>query len=198
MNNIPPDDEPKVSADLVRRIIDGDRTASDEMVIRYGRWLVTLLANRCHDRYLADDVAQETWVIILTKVPQGDLRDHAKLRSFIRNVAVNQLTMAYRKRTGRREDSDAVLETHADKGLTPEQVLKNKQLGEVIDVMFDDMSTKRDAILLREHYLRGNSKLEISARYELTSAQFDRISHRARQRFIKLWNEKFGSDNPLN
>jgi len=66
--------EASIAKQLVERIIAGDSSAETEMVERYHRGLVAMLYNRSKDRNLAEGVAQDTWILVLQKVRNQELR----------------------------------------------------------------------------------------------------------------------------
>lgn len=182
--------EAEASKQLVGRILSRDLNAEAEMIARYDAGLRALLYKRSQDRCLADDIAQETWLVVISKVRKGELRDSAKLAAFIIQIGKNQLLMYYRKRSS---SEDQLGEDHAeprDRGLTPEQDLQNTQLAALISRLFNGMSQKRDRDILQDFYLVGREKHELCDEFNITEAHFDRVLSRARQRFKKLWEQE--------
>lgn len=186
--------EASVARQLVERITAGDTSAETEMVERYHRGLVAMLYNRSKDRSLAEDVAQDTWVLALQKVRNQELRDTSKLASFITQIGRNQLIMSYRASSKQQySDDDELGELPDQQAQTPEQSLVNSQLGHVIGTLLDELTQDRDRDLIKRFYLSGDCKFELCKEYDLTEAHFDRVLFRARQRFKKLWAERGGS-----
>jgi RNA polymerase sigma-70 factor (ECF subfamily) len=179
--------EASVAEGLVQRIIDDDRNAEREMVERYHRGLVVMLYNRSRDRSLAEDIAQDTWIIVIQKIRGQQLRDQRKLAAFIIQIGKNQLIMNYRARDRHQHVSDDEVLEHADQAPSPEQQMSNQQLGQTLDELLAAMSTTRDPEILRRFYLIGDSKTELCNAYNLNEAHFDRVLFRARERFKKLW-----------
>ena len=60
--------------------------------------------------------------------------------------------------------------------------------------VLDELPVERDRQLLRQFYLRQESKERICADHGLTSLQFNRVLHRARERFRELWNARDNSN----
>ena len=136
--------EASVSESLVERIISGDASAETEMVSRYQRGLGVMLFNRSRDRYLAEDVAQETWILVLKKLRNDELRDRRKLAAFIIQIAKNQLIMKQRSQKNHGsvdgEDHDYL----PDDKPSPEQALGKAQLGKSVARMLDELKVDRD------------------------------------------------------
>lgn len=181
--------EASISKQLVDRIVGGDSIAETEMVERYQRGLVLMLYNRSKDRSLAEGVAQDTWVLVLQKIRNQELRDTSKLASFITQIGRNQLIMRYRATAKHQcSENDEVDDLVDKQAQTPEQSLLNAQLGHTINALLDEMTRPRDRDLIRRFYLSADDKETLCKEYNLTDAHFDRVLFRARQRFKQLWS----------
>lgn len=193
MNSITPPTEAMVAATLVAKILSGDKAAENDMVLRYQRGIKAVLFQRSKDRYVLDDVIQETWIVVLQKVRKGELRDPSKLSAFIIQIAKNQLIMKFRKEG---KHQDALLESNSQpesKELSPEQASENSQLAESMNIVFSEMNQQRDKDILQRFFLTGDSKAELCIEYGLTANHFDRVLYRARNRFKALWAQKYDS-----
>lgn len=186
--------EANIATDIVERIVDGDASAENQMVERYQRGLLAMLYNRSKDKVLSEDVAQDTWVLVLSKVRDRELRDASKLASFITQIARNQLIMRYRAASRQNQvPEDEVGELPDERVQTPEQSLLNSQLGHAIGSLLDEMSQSRDSELIKRFYLKGDNKADLCEEFDLTPAHFDRVLFRARARFKKNWSERSDS-----
>lgn len=185
--------ESSVAASLVERIASGDQKAEASMVDRYQRGLIAMLFNRSRDKALAEEIAQETWLLVLNKIRNGELRKPETLARFIVQIGRNQLIMHYRalaKRTFVSDDDVAELQ---DDSPTPEEGAEIRQFGESVHALLSNMSIDRDSELLRRFYLVGDSKRELCADFKLSENHFDRVLYRARERFKNLWMDKVGA-----
>ena len=178
--------EAEVAKNLVEQIVSGDHRAEAEMVSRYERGLITMLRNRSKDRHVAEEVAQDTWMVVLTKVRKNELRDASKLAAFISQVGRNQLLMRYRSQARDPQQLDEPDTFQAQK-LSPEDSLVNNQLGAAIEKMFGMLSQDRDRQILQQFYHVGVSKQELCRRFSLSDSHFDRVLFRARERFKSIW-----------
>jgi len=182
--------ESEVSQSLVERILQKDRTAEAEMVQRYQRGLYVMLFNRAKNKALAEDIAQESLTLVLTKVRNNDLRDPTKLAAYIIQIGKNQLLMHYRQQSKFDIIDDADLDsiTHGQAAhTTPEQAAINEQLGELIQEVLSELKQTRDQDIIKGFYLSGKTKQDLCDVHKVTPAHFDRVLYRARERFKKLW-----------
>ncbi len=185
--------EAQVSENLVGRILEGDQEAEREMVLRYQRGLGVMLYNRARDHSLASDIAQETWVLVLQKVRDNQLRNKQKLAAFIIQIAKNQLIMRQRKQTKNQMLGEEQAGEIVDSGTTPEKAFANGQLSQCVSRLLDELSVERDKQILQRFYLIGDNKEELCQEFDLTPAHFDRVLYRARERFRSLWEESAGN-----
>jgi RNA polymerase sigma-70 factor (ECF subfamily) len=174
------------AARLVQRIRSGDTQAEAELVERFGRGVRFLLLQRTNDAARADDLFQETFRLALEKVRAGELREPEKLPGFIRQLAKNLFIADYRKTSKRStEDLDEV-QAPADPAPSQlDQVLQTED-ARLVRKLLGELEPARDREVLFRFYLAGESKERICARLELSSAQFNLVIHRARQRFRTL------------
>ena len=182
--------ESKVAQDLVARILQGDSQAEERMIQRYQRGLFAMLFNRCRDKALAEDVAQDTWILVLQKVRDNNLRDSRKLAAFIVQIGKNQLIMKYRAAARHPHEGEGEMQQMADETPSPEQQMHNTQLGEAIASAMSEMSQSRDRDLLRRFYLVGDDKSDLCKEYDLSEHHFDRVIYRVRERFKLLWQKQ--------
>ncbi len=80
---------PEAAGVLAQRILNGDRSAEDELVNTYRRGAFVIAVARTRDREAARDLTQEILIAILKALREGQLRDSAKLAAFIHGTARN-------------------------------------------------------------------------------------------------------------
>ncbi|MDY7094521.1 MAG: sigma-70 family RNA polymerase sigma factor [Acidobacteriota bacterium] len=178
---------------LVQRIQTGDPAAEALLVERFSRPVQLLLARHTRRRADADDLFQETFRLALEKLRAGELRQPEKLPGFLASLARNLAIEIYRK-AGRRK---------TDTGKDTEMASLGQgagQLGEVLDDekallvrrVMAGLRNDRDRQLLYRFYLAEEDKETIAADYDLDSLQFNRVLHRARQRYKEALLEHLG------
>jgi len=88
-----PDDADAVDA---RRVLSGDVAAFDGIVRRWQGWLVNLAWRFCHDRMMAEDMAQDAFVKAFRAL--GSYRGDAAFSTWLTAVAMNTYRSALRER----------------------------------------------------------------------------------------------------
>ena len=181
--------EAEVATALITRILAGDTSAEGEMVERYHQGMLYMLRHRTKNPTLAEDIAQETWRIVIEKARNGDLKDPSKLAAYIVQTAKNQLLMFYRGKYFRVEEADENSNEPANPAEEPENVLEQMNTAKVVRVLLTELKSERDRDLILRYYLKDEDKETLCADFGLSELHFNRVLHRARQRFKQLWLE---------
>ncbi len=176
-------------AALAERIRSGtDPSAESELIERYARGTRILLARHTRDPAEAEDLFQETFRLAVVKLRAGELRNLARLPAFLASLARNLATEHYRK-AGRRQtepNSEAVDAASTVPGGQLNALLRDEEAA-LVRRTIDELSTDRDREILFRFYIAEEDKDVISADHALTSVQFNRVLHRARQRYKQLY-----------
>jgi RNA polymerase sigma-70 factor, ECF subfamily len=178
------------AADLVSRIRAGDQQAESELVERFGRGVLMILRRSTRNAAVSDDLYQDTFRIALEKVRQGDLRDSAKLGAFMCSVARN-LVIEYFRRTARHEDLTEMAEAERPPHFAANQLeaVLQKETAAIVRQAINELPTDRDRQLLFRYYVLEDEKEKICADLGLTSLHFNRVLHRARERYRELYEK---------
>ena len=178
-------------AQLVSRIVAGEAKAEDELVVRYARPLRSLLRHRLRDAPEVDDLLQETLLLGLIKIRRGELRDAAKVGSYLmslaRNLAIDHLRGSRRRKT--ETDSEAV----EDRAIQlPDSVgrLIASERSRLVRDLVGQLEVERDRQVILRFYLTEEDKASICEDLGLSSLHFNRVLHRARQRYRQLYEEQ--------
>jgi RNA polymerase sigma-70 factor (ECF subfamily) len=179
--------EAQISADLVKRIGQGDRHAEEELVRRYQRGLVYLLKRRTRDPQLALDLAQETFRIALEKLRRSPIEQVERLAAYLRGTALNLASADGRKhaRRGTTADSDAV-DAAADAAAGPFDHVSTEQAQRLVRKLLEELPVPRDREILVRTYLNDEDKSSICDGLGIDSAHYNRVLYRAKQRFREL------------
>lgn len=176
-------------AGLVARILAGEKEAENELVRQYSRGVSILLNRATGDRSLSEDLSQETFQLTLEKIRGGEVREPEKLSGFICSLARNLATDHYRRSRRSEQVSDpnevelipAASPTQLDRVLQAEKAKRVRQLlGELSD---------RDREILQRFYIEEEDKDRICADLKLSSLHFNRVLHRARERYRELYRK---------
>ena len=183
-----------MAASLVARIQSGDLQAEQELFERYHRPIRALLRQRLRQQADVEDFVQDTLSLALSKVRDGQVREPDKLGSFLmsmaRNLVIEHFRRLQRRRTeaaSDRVDEQAAVEPGPHSG-TEAQLLA-KERAALVRRMLLELDTARDRDILTRFYLEEEEKDSICADLGLSSLHFNRVLHRARQRYKKAFED---------
>jgi RNA polymerase sigma-70 factor (ECF subfamily) len=176
--------------DLVSRIRAGDRQAEAELVERYSRGVMIIIRREVHDTVAVEDIYQEGFRIVLEKIRRGDVREPEKLSGFVCGVARNLVIDHFRRAT-RQENNAVIDEAVSIPHPAPDQLqeLLRKEKADLVRQVLKGMSNERDIQALYRFYIADDDKEQICADLGLTSLHFNRVLHRARERFRELYEQ---------
>ena len=180
-------------AELVGRIIAGDRDAEDEMIRRYKDGVFVIINRIVRSQPAAEDLSQEALIIILQKVRRGDVREPERLSGFVCSVARNRAIEYIRKpRDLSCDDEMGNIEFIRDPSPTPFEQVLIKQRDMVVRQLINELKVKRDRDVLFRFYIAEETKEEICNQLGLTSKQFDNVIYRAKERYRELYLKLVG------
>jgi RNA polymerase sigma-70 factor (ECF subfamily) len=184
-------DAPESPEDLVARIMTGDALAEGELIRKYERGVLMILARVTGDIELARDLRQDTFVIVLNRLRAAPLDDPTRLAAFIaqtaRNLAIAQKRRDVRRRTN--PDSDAV-DLAADDAPSRESLSELESSAIAVRRLLTEMKSPRDRMAIVRFYLDEESKESICADLGVSELQFNVILFRARERFRQLLEDR--------
>ena len=177
-------------ADLVSRILSGDRQAESELVERYSRGVTFIIRRETRDASQADDLYEETFCIVLEKIRRGDVREPEKLSGFICSIARNLVIEHFRK-AARQRNLTAIEDAALLPRLAPSQLdeLLQSERADLVRRVINDLGSDRDRQLLFRFYIAEEEKESICTDLGLTSIHFNRVLHRARERYRELYEK---------
>lgn len=180
--------EAEVASQLVERIHQGEVNAEGELVARYSNGLLFMLQRTCGDPSLAEDLHQEAFRIVLTRLRSRGLEEPGGLSGYLRGTARNLLIADRRKQARRKTeaDHDQVVATADTRQGQAHTVLRHEEAS-IVHRLIDEMPGERDRQLLYRFYIAEEEKEQICDDLGLTSLHFNRVLFRARQRFKDLW-----------
>jgi RNA polymerase sigma-70 factor, ECF subfamily len=171
----------------VARITAGDGSAEERLLARYGRGVAVLLDRHTSGRPEAEDLFQDTFRLALEKLRRGELREPEKLPGFLAAIARSLAIEHYRKAARRKTepDSEVVLQAIDSRSGQLGELLARENAALVRRVI-GELGTARDREILVRFYIAEEDKDRIAADYGLSGLQFNRVLHRARQRYKEL------------
>ena len=180
---------------LLTRIANGDEQAEADLVARFHRGLYFILLKECGNAQLAEDIAQDTFEIVLRKIRTEQLEKPDAIGSFIRQTGIFRLIGHRRKQ--RRRQTEASTETvgrTSDQNACLYGALSRKQSAALVRQLMEELSVERDRELLKRFYLYDEDKPTICNYLDITPAHFDRVKSRALKRLKKLIQRELGDD----
>lgn len=179
------------SDDLVTRILSGDRSAEEALVRHYFRGVRALLKHGTRTTDDAEDLCQDTFLTVISKIRRGDLRDPAKLSAFVHGVARNLALAQYRAESMDRPAGDVMaLERIAAEMPGPFEIASQEQATALLRVAIESLPVERDRTLMKRHFFAEASVEQLCKELATDRVQFSRIKHRATRRLIELLREK--------
>lgn len=168
--------------------VKGNNRAFDELLSRTQEKLFTYIMFVVHDHDVADDIFQETFVKVITKLQQGQYTDSGKFMFWLTRIAHNAIMDWYRQQQGRHitepnADNDlqnlssaAVIDTFRESELINEQVL--------IDVkrMMENLPAPQREVV----YMRFYQQLSFKEIAELTGVSINTALGRMRYALINM------------
>lgn len=174
-------------AALARRLQQAEGAGEDELIHRYSRGVAIIIGRIVRDPLTTADLCQEALRLVLEKLRRGCLREPGKLSGFICGVARN-LAIEHLRRARPVQPLEAAL--HApDPNPSPLARLVEKEQVEAVRRVLSEMTTARDREILYRFYLLEEDKEDICSQLGLSSLHFNRVLHRARQRFKELYRQ---------
>ena len=159
--------------------------------------MAILLDRHTNGRPEAEDLFQDTVRLVIEKLRKGELREPAKLPGFLAQIARSLAIEHYRKLQRRKTepDSDALSDVPASASGQLSDLLVRER-ADLVRQVIQELGTSRDRDILLRFYIAEEDKDRISADFGLSSLQFNRVLHRARERYRALYLERAGGRQP--
>lgn len=193
---LPPaaEDEPPITtasvhpdySSMVSRIIAGDADAEAELVTLFKGRIAPIILRITNNPSLVEDFSQDTFLIVIRKIRNGDVKKPESLGSFVASVARNHTIEQIRESKRAVSEDLELLEQVPDPSPSPLEQLQTSEKHDEIREVVGELIPRDKGLMLR-FYIKEEPKEVICADLGLTSAQFDRVLHRARTRFRALY-----------
>jgi RNA polymerase sigma-70 factor (ECF subfamily) len=178
-------------ADLARRILGGDRQAEGALSKRLTQGITQIAVNLTGNFALAQEICQETLIILLTRLRAEPLDEPDKLPAFVAQTARNLVIAEQRKQHRRKTETGYDdLESAEDSSPGQEADAQRECAATAIRTVLSEMKSVRDRKLLVHYYLRDEEKHEICNQLGLSEQTFNVVLFRARARFLELMQKR--------
>ena len=176
---------------LVERIINGDAAAEAELLDHFKGPVSHIIRRIAPNAPTAEDFSQDTFLTVIRKIRNGDLKQPESLGSFVagvaRNHAIEQMRVMRRRAGEDLKTADHVPDPSQNQ---LDKLQKSEQLDEIREVMNELIPRYRE--LLLRYYINEEEKEVICNDLGLSSAQFDGVLHRARKRCRAIYLKRKG------
>ncbi len=186
----------KKAGELARGIMSGDKLSGNEFVNLHYRWLLFIVRKKFSRVSSHEDIVQDSFMIVISKLQQGAVKNPDTIRAFLRTTAIN-IGYEYLRKDKKyvsaveQESLDIFEDAKSD-------VLSNLEWNDGIQYVkqiMAELPTDRDRDILTQFYFKDEDKAKICQDLELSSAHFDRVLYRAKQRLKQLISKHDDQDN---
>ena len=176
-------------AGMLDRVRDGDRQAETELLLALSEPLAMVLRRRLGSDHRCADLQQDTLLVVLEAAREGRILEPRALVEFTLETARRLAMNADRKNQRQRTDADAeLLDRLADaQQPTMLEALAAEERRHCVRAVLASMRNERDRQVLHSYYIEEQPTALVQARFALDSVQLGRLLHRARQRFLAIW-----------
>jgi RNA polymerase sigma-70 factor, ECF subfamily len=183
-----PKSVPPQEAELIRRILAGEKALFYELVRPYERAVFVAAMSVVHNQQDAEDVAQEA--VLKAFINLKSFRAESKFSTWLIQITINEARMKLRKDHAHLYESadeprtdddgaDYIPKDWADWRDIPSETLQRKELRDALSKAIDDLDPKyREVLILRD--VEGLSIAETAAALNITEANVKTRLLRAR------------------
>ena len=173
--------------DLVKRFIQGDKSAIEILINRHKNRVFTYIVLIVKNQELAEDIFQDTFIKVIKSLKDGKYKDNGKFVSWVIRIAHNLTIDHFRKEkqinTYSNEDYEADIfnsKKLADGNI--EDVLVENQIVKEVRLLIEELPADQKQVILLRHY-GGLSFKEIA---EQTDVSINTALGRMRYALINL------------
>lgn len=142
--------------ELALEYMQGDNSAFDELLLRTQDSLFSYILFVVHDREVADDIFQDTFVKVIVRLQEGRYVNSGKFSAWIMRIAHNAIMDWYREQCNSRiveatPDNDLSLlrSSHVDGYNRESQYVREQVLSDVKRLMENLPPTQREVVYMR-------------------------------------------------
>ena len=161
--------------------------SGQQAILRNMTGLRAQLARVTGNVELAADLLQDAVVTALQKLRAGEISDPSHLDGYVYRVALNHLRNHRRRNRLLAANSEDISDPaeEADSSRVAKE-FEADQWARLVKKLLQEMPVMRDRELLVRFYLKDESKEDLCREFGLTELHFNRVIHRARDRFREL------------
>tara|TARA_B110000444_G_C18588647_1_gene477408 strand:- start:92 stop:667 length:576 start_codon:yes stop_codon:yes gene_type:complete len=176
----------KTDKDLVREYLTGSENALEHLITRHKEKVFTSIIIFTKDRYLAEDLFQDTFIKVINKLKAGKYKEEGKFLPWVMRISYNICIDHYRKT----KRSPKVVNTEGFDIFdilplsqeSPEQLMMGNQSKDKVRKLLEELPEEQKEVVLLRHYYDFSFK-EIA---ELTGVSINTALGRMRYSLINL------------
>lgn len=152
--------------ELVARFLEGDPEGFDHLLERYRQRVFSYILLNVRKRDLAEDIFQDTFIKVFRSLQEGRYRDDGKFAPWVLRIAHNLIIDHFRRENqmptiSRDNYNSDILDDRQFTEKAQEDRLIEKQIGQDIRLLLDELPADQKEVVLLRHYL-GMSFKEIA------------------------------------
>ena len=166
---------------------------SDAELQRLRDGVLYLLRRELRDAARAEDLCNETFRVVLERLPRKPLEDPDRLASFLAQTARNLVTGERRKTQRRRTDTGRQTEIESEPDPQPDSlaVLESRSRAQAVRQVLLEFPYLRDREVLVRTYLYDQEPEQICRELGIAPDAYRKVMHRARERFRALIERRY-------
>ncbi|MBL6875976.1 MAG: sigma-70 family RNA polymerase sigma factor [Chitinophagales bacterium] len=176
----------KTDQELVREYLTGSENALEHLITRHKEKVFTSIIIFTKDRYLAEDLFQDTFIKVINKLKAGKYKEEGKFLPWVMRISYNICIDHYRKT----KRSPKVVNTEGFDIFdilplsqeSPEQLMMGNQSKDKVRKLLEELPEEQKEVVLLRHYYDFSFK-EIA---ELTGVSINTALGRMRYSLINL------------
>jgi len=168
-------------ATLATGIYQGTPGYEERLFRKFSRSLVSFMMKYTGELSRAEDLSQETLLIVIKKLRANGINDPERLSAYIYATAKYVYIGWLRKKDNQVELFDD-MDQLANQCTEVEHAYMQEEAAQQVQRSIQGLSVDRDRDILQRHYLLEQSKDEICAALTLSIPHYDRVISRARGR----------------
>ncbi len=182
-------------AKLVRRYVNGDETALNELILRYRHKLYGYILSRVKHPDIAEDIFQDTFIKIINTLKRGNYNEEGKFGSWLMRIAHNLIIDHFRrqKRSQLRYDTEdfSIFDILSDNQLAETQIIRSQTVDNV-KMLIEQLPEEQKTVLKMRIY----DEIPFKEIAELQNISINTALGRMRYALINI-RKMIEKDNPF-
>lgn len=176
----------KTDRELVKEYIAGSELALERLITRHKEKVFTSILIFTKDKYLAEDLFQDTFIKVINKLKAGKYKEEGKFLPWVMRMSYNICIDHYRKTKRKPKitnpDGFDIFDILPMSEESPEELMMGNQSRDKVRRLLDELPEEQKEVVLLRHYYDFSFK-EIA---ELTGVSINTALGRMRYSLINL------------